>query len=249
MQPDEIKKSFLRRHLKALIIGSAFLLSLAVNYIATWNNSTFLGTIRIVQYDGFIAIAYLFLSMFAGPFYRVFPNAPLKQIYRESLSGLGISTFYFALLHSWIGFFSLMAGFTGLKFLSTSYLLSTILGTIALFILTILAGTSFDIMRKKLGPWWKFLHRFVYTAAVLTVIHILIIGSDFLRFTSVPATLSFIAFLILLILHALTTQRLLLTKYPKTPKWYFSVGILLVIALFLFSLYKLHTYVAGVHLH
>ncbi len=244
-----MQKSLFRQHLKLFIVGGAFLLSLGVNYYLTANESSFLSTIRIVQWDGFISVLYLFLSMFAGPFYRVFPNAPAKQIYKESLGGLGISCFYFALLHSVIGFYGLFAGFEGLKFLSASYLLSTVLGALALLILALLAGTSFDFARAKLGQNWKKLHQLVYLAAVLTVVHILILGSDFLRFTSPITTLCLVGFLILVALHSITTHRLLISKYPTVPKIYLSSGLLASIFLFLFSLYKLHTYIAQGHLH
>lgn len=241
--------AFLRSNLKSLILAFSFGLSVLIYTTIHQNSSPLLSTIRLVQDYGFISLLYLFMTMFAGPFYRVFPDAPFKQIYRESLSGLGIGCFYFALLHSYIGFFSLLAGFTGLSFLSTSYLWSVLTGAIALFILALLAGTSFDLIRKKMGPWWKFLHRFVYWAAFLTVIHVLILGSDFIRFTSASTSLSLIGFLILLSLHSITTYKLLASKYPKVNSYYFGSGIFVIVTVFVFLLYKLHLFIAGAHLH
>ena len=53
-------------------------------------------------------------------------------------------------------------------------------GFAAYLILLILALTSFNQAQRKMGRYWKLLHRTVYAAAVLAVIHLIwIVRSDF----------------------------------------------------------------------
>jgi sulfoxide reductase heme-binding subunit YedZ len=46
-----------------------------------------------------------------------------------------------------------------------------LLGLAALIILLVLAATSFRYWQKKLGKGWRSLHRLVYLAAVLVLVH------------------------------------------------------------------------------
>jgi DMSO/TMAO reductase YedYZ heme-binding membrane subunit len=230
---------FLRSHLKSIIL--IFTLALSI-YIYQSSH-------EIVRDYGHYSILYLFLVMLFGPFYRIFPNAPFKIFYRDCLSGLGIGCFYFALLHSYFGFFDSLLGFAGLPYLHAPYMISVITGFVALFILALLGGTSFTWAMKKMGPAWKKLHQFVYLAAILTVIHTLIIGSSFISFTSWKSTVTLIGFLILLGLHAITTHRLLLSKYPNVSRNYITIGVSLILVGLIYSLFELHIYIAGSHNH
>ncbi|HAF49162.1 MAG TPA: sulfoxide reductase heme-binding subunit YedZ, partial [Anaerolineaceae bacterium] len=49
-----------------------------------------------------------------------------------------------------------------------------IFGAIALVILLILAATSFKSLQRKMGKTWVWLHRLVYVAGVLVVVHYLL---------------------------------------------------------------------------
>jgi sulfoxide reductase heme-binding subunit YedZ len=49
-----------------------------------------------------------------------------------------------------------------------------IFGAIALLILLVLAATSFKTLQRKMGKTWVWLHRLVYVAGVLVVVHYLL---------------------------------------------------------------------------
>jgi len=58
-----------------------------------------------------------------------------------------------------------------------------IFGAIALIILLVLAATSFKSLQRKMGKTWVWLHRLVYVAGVLVVIHyILSVRGDLFSF-------------------------------------------------------------------
>lgn len=53
-------------------------------------------------------------------------------------------------------------------------------GFLSFLILFALAVTSFDVAQRRLGRRWKTLHRFVYLAAILAILHLVwIVRSDF----------------------------------------------------------------------
>ncbi len=143
---------------------------------------------------------------------------------------LGVSTFFFAFLHAYFGFFGELGGFEGLGFLSDKYILAISLSSIALLILFLMAATSFDWMIGKMTfPKWKLLHRFVYLAALLSVIHGLILGSDFTNFSGVVPKVFFAGLVILLGLETVRFDRFLQTHIARWPKLYISFSILLVL--------------------
>ncbi|MBP7831489.1 MAG: ferric reductase-like transmembrane domain-containing protein [Candidatus Pacebacteria bacterium] len=138
-----------------------------------------LRNIRIAELFGFAAFGYLYVALLISPFYFVFPNAPLRKPMLHARRAIGISTFLFAFLHVYISFFDLLQGFAGLPFLGDRQILDMWLGAIALFILFLMAATSFDYFFKKMGKWWGRLHRFVYLAGAIIIVHVIAVGSHF----------------------------------------------------------------------
>jgi DMSO/TMAO reductase YedYZ heme-binding membrane subunit len=61
--------------------------------------------------------------------------------------------------------------------LADTYQQSFALGGIALIILLAMALTSFDRAFRGMGAWWFRLHRLVYAAVLLAVLHAFMIGS------------------------------------------------------------------------
>jgi methionine sulfoxide reductase heme-binding subunit len=53
---------------------------------------------------------------------------------------------------------------------------SLMLGLLPLLIMLPLALTSTDGLMRKLGKWWKPLHRTVYAAAIFTLLHVALLG-------------------------------------------------------------------------
>lgn len=119
------------------------------------------------QRSGKYALILLVLSLACTPLYRLFGFRQALTVRRP----LGLYAFLFAALHFGI-FTGLDFGFDWnllkIEFLERRYIL---VGLGALSILTPLAITSFKWWMKRLGKNWKRLHRLVYLAGPLVIIH------------------------------------------------------------------------------
>ena len=98
-----------------------------------------------------------------------FLKKPVINSYRRML---GLFSFFYACLHALV-YGWLFVGFDFALILDDlekrSYI---IVGFIALFAMLPLAVTSTRRMRRRLGPGWKKLHRFIYLIVPLGVIHV-----------------------------------------------------------------------------
>lgn len=127
------------------------------------------------------AVILLYITLLATPLTQQFPNLPYRILYIKARRAIGVSAFFYGLMHGSISFFVVLGGWSGLGELPALGIFAVTASSLALLILALLAATSFDYMARLLGPRWKILHRFVYIAAVLIVFHAVIMGSlDFL---------------------------------------------------------------------
>lgn len=156
----------------------------------------------LTQYYALISITFLYLALLVGPLIKLFPRFPFAGKYLKARRALGVSSFFFALLHVRRSFFVILGGFPGLLQLDQRYLVAVVLSTVALIILFLMAITSFDVMiRKMTFPKWKRLHQFVYLAGVAILIHSALIGDHFSPLFSPIPLILYTAVFILLILH------------------------------------------------
>jgi sulfoxide reductase heme-binding subunit YedZ len=88
---------------------------------------------------------------------------------------IGLQSFYYALIHVFV-YIGVDYGFD-FKFLFKEFLHLRYLwvGVPAFLILLVLAITSLRLLKIKLGKFWKLVHRFVYVAGVLAVIHYILV--------------------------------------------------------------------------
>lgn len=120
---------------------------------------------------GVVSLAFLYLSLLPSPLYEVFPRLPGKIPFQRAKKAFGISAFFFAVIHSWVGFFHGIGGWGALPYWGVGEWISLIIGFVALLILAALAVTSLKAIKQRMRPWWKALHRTVYLAAFLTLVH------------------------------------------------------------------------------
>lgn len=154
------------------------------------------------QYYALIAIIYLYIALMATPLTTFIPNFPYRVQYIKARRALGVSAFLFSLTHATIAFFFQLGGFASLPFLEGKYLLAISLSATALFILFLMASTSFDFMVAKLTyRRWKYLHRLVYLAAIFLFIHPLLIGSHFQDLSGLIPKIFLVASTVLLALE------------------------------------------------
>lgn len=197
------------------------------------------GATRIVklgQVYALTTVTYLYFALLAGPFCYTFRWFPLRAQYLKARRAIGVSAFYFALLHASLMFFGQLGGFAGIFFLDTTYLLAISLSFTALLILSLMAATSFDYMVAKLTfPKWKLLHRFVYLAGIFILIHALLIGTHFRDLSQTIPRIAFFAISFLLLLEAPRFDKLLsrFVPIPRLGLSFFIVATLLIVVFFL----------------
>lgn len=133
-----------------------------------FNNNLTVNPIQEVTIrTGKTAITLLVLSLACNPIELIFKYKPVLKIKRP----LGLYAFYYALLHFLI--FILVDYGLNWQFIKEALLEKryTLIGASAFIILLILAIFSTDYSRRLLKKNWKKIHRFVYLAAILVVIH------------------------------------------------------------------------------
>jgi DMSO/TMAO reductase YedYZ heme-binding membrane subunit len=176
--------------------------------------------IRLTQFYSLTSVTYLYLALLAGPLTYTFRFLPFRQHYLKARRALGVSAFYFGLLHGSIAFFGQLGGFAGLAYLSSNYLIAISLSFTALVILSAMAITSFDFVIAKMKfKRWKMLHRFVYLGSVFILIHALMLGTHFRDLSATIPQIMFIAVFFLLILEGLRFDYFIQNKFSTLPKF------------------------------
>lgn len=167
--------------------------------------------IRTQQVFGLLCIVYWYIALIISPIKYVVGKDRIKHI-EFARRAIGVSAFYFALLHAGVAIWGQFGGIAQLQYLPTLFKWSLIGGTFGLFVLMIMAATSFD---KVIGFMtfrkWKWLHRLVYAAGILVILHIWSIGTH-LVYTHVQIA-AFIALFILSGLELYRVTKLISAKY------------------------------------
>lgn len=167
----------------------------------------------IHQTYSFLALIYLYFSLLPSPLYCVFPTFPLRGLFIKARRSIGVSAFIFASLHGYFSFINVIGGLSGLKYLDQNYAIKISLGSLAFIILLFMTSTSFDKAVALLGPTrWKTLHRFVYLAGVLIIMHVYLIGPHFANRFSPQSIIFFIALVVLFSLEAIRFKKYLSSR-------------------------------------
>lgn len=216
-----------------------FSLGLSVVIYFLINKSTQIVQVsQLTQTYALIALAYLYITLLIGPLVYQFKFIPFRGKLVNARRALGVSAFYFALLHALLGFFGELGGFSGLPFLDGKFLLAIFLSFIALIILALLAATSIDwVIEKITFDRWKFLQRFVYLASVFILIHALLLGSHFSDISGLVPSISFFALMFLLFLEARRIDFYLQNKFSIPAKYKFVTSLIIVISVVGFVYY------------
>jgi sulfoxide reductase heme-binding subunit YedZ len=160
---------------------------------------------------GKTALVLLLLSLACTPLNTLFGFKPALKVRRA----LGLYAFLYAALHLTL-FVGLDYGFNWSllvdAMLTKRY---TLVGLAAGTILLLLAVTSFNVWKKRLGKGWKRLHRLAYLAALLAAIHFI-----WLVKPGVAEPYYWLAGITVLLLLRLPFLRRGITRlrYPSAPK-------------------------------
>ena len=160
----------LRKWLPIIVHAASLLPLLLMIWDYFQGNLGFNPVQKVQQRSGQIAVVLLLLSLTCTPIKNVF-NLPWIGRLRKPL-GLYAALYavvHFAAFAIWD--YGLNLNLIWIEIYEKPFIL---IGLLALVILAVLAVTSFRISRQKLGKGWVWLHRLVYPAAVLVIIHYLL---------------------------------------------------------------------------
>ncbi len=169
----------------------------------------------MISINALISIGFLYLSLLVSPLIIVFPKISYRAKLLQARRALGVSAFIFGFVHAFYAFNFSVGGFKGLALSPLSYVVTVTFGGISLFILFLLALTSFDYAVGKLTfRIWKKLHRLIYVAGVFILMHAFLLGSRF-RELSLSSLIFYPALLFLGILEMLTIVKFTWAKRGK----------------------------------
>ncbi|HZY42854.1 MAG TPA: protein-methionine-sulfoxide reductase heme-binding subunit MsrQ [Anaerolineae bacterium] len=155
------------------------LLPLAILIVDAANNKLTFNPIQAAtQRTGDTAIILLGLSLLCSPLSTYLKWKDAIKLRRA----LGLYACLYATVHVWLfvgANFGFQLNFIVPEFLQKYYLWA---GLPAFAILVALAATSFRWSMRRMGKNWKRLHRYIYLAAILVVLHLaFVIKGDFFR--------------------------------------------------------------------
>ena len=114
-------------------------------------------------------LRFLLLTLAITPFRQIFRMVEIARLRRM----IGLFAFFYASIH----FLSWMAFILGFRWLAIAEELVErpyiTVGFLAYVILFLLGVTSTNSMVRRLGKNWKRLHKFVYAASILAIVHLL----------------------------------------------------------------------------
>lgn len=121
---------------------------------------------ELIHGTGLWAVRWLLISLAISPLGRMFGSTPLLQTRRIA----GVTTACYAVAH--LCLYALdqkwQLGVVASEIVRRFYLT---IGLVALSGLVALALTSFDGAMRRMGRWWKRLHRLAYLVAALAIFH------------------------------------------------------------------------------
>ena len=188
-------------------------------------------TIRTQQIYAWISLSLILVALSIGPVCKALTNLPGKAVLRDARRMIGVSAAWFAAWHVGISYLNQFHA-AKLFNLPGRYQLSFGLGIAAIAILIALSATSFDAALKAMGIWWFRLHRSLYIAVLLILLHAFLIGSH-------AVTLPFLAVLSVCIILIFAMHIFLGFGTGREPTRLKSIvvtyGLLATIAIFVFG--------------
>lgn len=198
------------------ILATTILLSVAVAAVLRLNiQSDQLYFIRLQQVFGLFCIAYWYFALVISPVGYIIGKHRTKRL-EFARRAIGVSAAYFALLHGSIALWGQLGGIIELALLPDLFKWSLAAGAFGLLVLLIMAATSLDkVVTFMTYKRWKLLHRLVYVAWILVVLHIWTVGTH-MAYSGVQIA----AFIALVVLAGLELYRFTKNLNDK----YFHLG-------------------------
>jgi sulfoxide reductase heme-binding subunit YedZ len=135
--------------------------------------ATFYG--EYLHATGELAARLLIVAMAVTPLRLLFPNAHWVRWLARGRRWIGVAAFGYAVLHA-VAYLARQGELTRIAADAAEAAMWT--GWLALLVMLALAATSNDRSVRRLGRRWKWLHRTVYAAALLTFAHWILAAFD-----------------------------------------------------------------------
>lgn len=245
-----IKKHSLLINSRFYVLAVTLLVSVGVfAYLRITIQDDQLLAIRTQQVFGFLSLVYLYIALIISPLGYVIGKEKVQHL-AFARRAIGVSAFYFAALHGAVALFGQLGGISNIGNLPEIFKWSLLFGAITLFILGLMALTSFDkVVRLMTFRKWKWLHRFVYAGSVLIILHVWMVGTH-LAYSWVQI-IAVVAIGLLLALEFFKLTRTLNRKYFKLSRseagalyltiWAIVMGIMLAIPVLVQNYHSRHT--------
>lgn len=223
---------FIFHYGRRIVYAAALIWAFVLYYLAaTQFPATAHALATLMRQYALTSLFLLYIVLLPGLLLSFVPRFRWNGVLVHLRRAVGVSVFFFGFLHATIAFFNNLSGnINSLLFLSSRNQWALVFSSIAFCIFACMAMTSFDWMVKKLGKWWKKLHRLIYLAAMLSVFHAFFIGSHFTVPTNPIPVIVNILSLVFIFLEVLATGK---RRWAMTPgfsrKNIFLFGFLLVI--------------------
>ena len=177
MEPDiqtKIFQWFAKRRIKIVDLFKYLYLTIAIFWVFAAYVNLSHGALEGFIYKaglglGKTALLILGIIVLPGILGRFKVEIKLTRIITLFRRQLGIVAFLVAFTH-----FTIVRGLqyiTGFNPFKAPFELFVVMGTSALFLLFLMFLTSNDTSKKRLGKWWKNLHRLIYLVLWLLVLH------------------------------------------------------------------------------
>ncbi len=242
------QKSLLNNSRFYILCGSLLLSGIIFAWLRIIIVNDQLFYIRTQQVFGLLSIVFWYMAMLISPLGYVIGKQRMKHI-EFARRAIGVSAFYFAVLHGLVALWAQLGGPAQLQYLPELFRWSLVAGASALFILGVMAATSFDVVVRYMTPKrWKLLHRLVYGAGILVIIHIWSIGTH-MAYSGMQIA-AFTALVVLLGLEFYRLAKVLNDKYFHLGKteaitifitmWMLGVALVLAIPALIKNYHSAH---------
>jgi DMSO/TMAO reductase YedYZ heme-binding membrane subunit len=231
--------SNLQNNSRFYILASSIVLSLA---LVSWIRITVPGDqlfyIRTEQVYGLASVIYWYAAVIISPLGYIIGKERLSHLV-FARRAIGVSAAYFAFLHFAVSMAGQIGGLSGMALLPGRFKLALAFGIIALVVLFLMAATSFDqVITFMTFKRWKWLHRLVYGAGILVILHVWMIGTH-AAYTA-PQLIAYVALTIFFGMESFRIAGNVAKHYKRLkPKQYviaLFLGLWLFWALLLWSL-------------
>jgi methionine sulfoxide reductase heme-binding subunit len=139
--------------------------------------------------SGEFSARFMVILMMLAPLTMLFPKVRFLKWLNHRRRPLGVAAFLYAIFHTVLYVIDMQ---TLAAMIDEFWALGIWTGWFALFIFVPLGITSNDYFMRLLRQNWKWLHRWVYAAAVLTLVHWIFVHNNF-----GPALVHFVPLLLL----------------------------------------------------